>query len=70
MQFSPYQSCDILDTGQKGKKGVVCIPQPVMIQQYNKGMGGIDLFDQFRGKYRVAFRKRAALGIILYLDFF
>ena len=48
MQFSPYQSCDILDTGQKGKKGVVCIPQPVMIQQYNKGMGGVDLFNQFR----------------------
>ena len=32
-------------------------------------MGGIDLFDQFRGKYRVAFRKRAALGIILLFRF-
>ncbi|KAK4314976.1 hypothetical protein Pmani_013759 [Petrolisthes manimaculis] len=43
----------------KKKKEVVCLPQPVIIQQYNKGMGGVDLFDQLRGKYRVAFRKRA-----------
>ena len=46
----------------KMKKEVVCVPQPVMIQQYNKGMGGVDLFDQFRGKYRVAFRKRLVLS--------
>lgn len=39
------------------KKEVVSVPQPVIIQQYNKSMRGVDLFDQFRGKYRVPFRK-------------
>lgn len=43
----------------KAKKERVSVPQPVIIQHYNKGMGGVDLFDQFRGKYRVTFRKRA-----------
>ena len=42
----------------KQKKYHISIQQPVMIQKYNKGMGGVDLFDQFRGKYRVSFRKR------------
>ena len=35
----------------------VTIPQPVIPQKYNKGMGEVDLFDQFCGKYRVTFRK-------------
>ena len=34
------------------------LPQPKIIHSYNNGMGGVDIFDQFRGKYRVAFRKR------------
>ena len=36
----------------------VNIPQPKIINDYNKCMGGVDLFDQFRGKYRTCFRKR------------
>ena len=39
-------------------KKVTAVPQPKVIQHYNNGMGGVDLFDQFRAKYRVAFRKR------------
>jgi DNA excision repair protein ERCC-6 len=39
-------------------KKVANILQPKIIQHYNNGMGGVDLFDQFRAKYRVAFRKR------------
>ena len=43
----------------KTEKKVVCLPQLVIIQQYNKSMGGVNLFDHFRGKYRMAFRKCA-----------
>lgn len=39
-------------------KKVVSLPQPRVIQMYNHGMGGVDLFDQFRAKYRISFRKR------------
>ena len=42
----------------KAEERVVVISQPKMIQFYNNGMGGVDLLDQFRAKYRVAFRKR------------
>ena len=42
----------------------------MMIEQYNKGMGGVglDLFDQFRGKYRSTLRNE--FGITLYLGLF
>ena len=40
------------------KKETITLPQPMIIKDYNKGMGGVDLFDQFRGKYRSTFRKR------------
>lgn len=39
-------------------KSKVAVPQPKVIQCYNRGMGGVDQFDQFRGKYRTSFRKR------------
>lgn len=32
----------------KQKKEAVTIPQPFIIQEYNSGMGGVDLFDLFR----------------------
>ena len=38
-------------------KKVTAIPHPKVIQHYNNGMGDVDLFDQFRAKYRVSFRK-------------
>lgn len=38
-------------------KKVVTICQPKVIQKYNHGMSGVDLFDKFRAKYRATFRK-------------
>lgn len=34
------------------------VSQPILIQNYNQGMKGVEAFDQLRGKYRVSFRKR------------
>jgi hypothetical protein len=40
----------------KEHKTKVQVPQPELVRGYNKFMGGVDPFDQQRGKYRVKFR--------------
>lgn len=40
----------------KQKKEAVTIPQPFIIQEYNSGMGGVDLFDLFRVWYFPLFK--------------
>jgi hypothetical protein len=34
------------------------VPQPFLIGQYNKGMGGVDLVDQMTACYRVSFHQK------------
>lgn len=40
------------------QKKKVTIPQPELIKRYNGGMGGVDLFDQQRGLYRIRIRSK------------
>lgn len=42
----------------KKEKETMSLPQPVMVQRYNRSMRGLELFDWYRAKYRIAFRKR------------
>ncbi|KAJ8931569.1 hypothetical protein NQ314_015516 [Rhamnusium bicolor] len=39
-------------------KRKIYVLQPSLIKEYNNGMGGVDLFDQFRGRYRINIRSR------------
>ncbi|KAJ4444987.1 hypothetical protein ANN_06786 [Periplaneta americana] len=39
-------------------KNRVNIPQPSLVNEYNAGMGGVDLFDQFRNAYRIGIRSK------------
>lgn len=39
-------------------KNHVNIDQPTVISLYNQGMGGVDLFDQMRGLYRIRIRSK------------
>jgi hypothetical protein len=34
----------------------VAVKQPYLVKMYNRGMGGVDLFDQQRGLYRISIR--------------
>lgn len=42
----------------KSKKAYVQIDQPSLVNVYNQGMGGVDLFDKQRGLYRTRIRSR------------
>lgn len=40
------------------EKSVVSVAQPTVINMYNQGMGGVDLFDKMRGLYRTRIRSK------------
>lgn len=42
----------------RSHKRKIDVLQPSLIKEYNNGMGGVDLFDQFRGRYRINIRSR------------
>ena len=50
-----YGQCQRL-SGKEKKR--VSVQQPTLVYMYNKGMGGVDLFDQHRGLYRIRIRSR------------
>ncbi|KAI4457877.1 transposase is4 [Holotrichia oblita] len=37
----------------KKEESFIHVPQPILIDLYNQGMGGVDLFDKMRGLYRI-----------------
>lgn len=42
----------------KKERGYIQIDQPTLIDLYNQGMGGVDMFDKMRGLYRIRIRSR------------
>lgn len=65
-QVTVATNLDTNDTLSKGtcnrwskKEGkLIAVPQPTLIQLYNKGMGGVDLFDKMRSLYRTRIRSK------------
>lgn len=50
------------------EKKKVTIPQPALVGQYNRNMGGVDLMDNNISNYRIAIRgKRWYVPIIFWL---
>ena len=39
-------------------KQKVDVPQPSIVNEYNHGIGGVDLFDQMCGQYRIPIRRQ------------
>lgn len=42
----------------KKEKSSIRIDQPTLIDLYNQGMGGVDMFDKMRGLYRIRIRSK------------
>lgn len=42
----------------KKEKAYVYVDQPTLVNLYNQGMGGVDLFDKLRGLYRIRIRSK------------
>ena len=42
----------------KAKREKISVPMPNIIKEYNRSMGGVDLFDRIRGLYRIRIRNK------------
>lgn len=49
---------DKVERYDKIEKKLIHISRPQVIQEYNKFMGGVDLFDQYMSYYRISYRTR------------
>ena len=58
--FDAVQPVDSINRRGKGVK--ISVPQPHMVGQYNKYMGGVDLFDQNVSCYRIGIRSKKWYG--------
>lgn len=53
-----YKSKGTCRRWSKKQKATVQVDQPSLINMYNKGMGGVDRFDQMKGLYRSRIRSK------------